>query len=75
MERLDRNTRKWNRIYRLLSFLIPLAVMLICMMLIQFYPFGDGLFLRGDANAEYYPYIVLFRRVMRSHESLLYSSF
>ncbi|MBQ6042051.1 MAG: YfhO family protein [Oscillospiraceae bacterium] len=73
MERLDRSTRKWNRIYRLLSFLIPLAALLICMVLIQFYPFGDNLFLRGDANAEYYPYIMLFRRVMRSQESLLYT--
>lgn len=73
MERLDRSTRKWNRIYRLLSFLIPLAALLICMVLIQFYPFGDNLFLRGDAYAEYYPYVVLFRRVMRSQESLLYT--
>lgn len=73
MERLDRSTRKWNRIYRLLSFLIPLAVMLLCLVLSGFYPFGDKTLFRGDAGGEYYPYIVLFRRILQSNESLLYT--
>lgn len=73
MERLNPNIRRQNRLYRLLSFLIPCAVMLLCLVLSGYYPFGEDSVLRGDANMEYYPYILMFRRILRNGESLLYT--
>lgn len=73
MERLNPNIRRQNRLYRLLSFLIPCAVMLLCLVLSGYYPFGEDSVLRGDAYAEYYPYIVMLRRILRNGESLLYT--
>ena len=70
---MDRQLNKKNRLYRLLSFFIPLAAMLLAFAVGSFYPFGNRLPFRGDASAEYYPYIVLFRRIIQSHESLLYT--
>ncbi|MCQ2407778.1 MAG: YfhO family protein [Oscillospiraceae bacterium] len=73
MERLNLNIRRQNRLYRLVSFLIPCAVMLLCLALSGYYPFGEDSIFRGDAYAEYYPYIVLLRRILRNGESLLYT--
>lgn len=70
---------KWKdsslrRIYRLMSFAIPFGVMLFCFTMYGIYPLGDvGPSLHGDAGAEYYPFLLLMRRIFTHGESLLYS--
>ena len=70
---MEKTVKRTNRIYRLLSFLIPFGVMLLALAAGGFYPFGEMSMFRGDASAEYYPYIVMFRRIIQSHESLFYT--
>ncbi|HBI85009.1 MAG TPA: hypothetical protein DDX71_01790 [Ruminococcus sp.] len=66
--------RSKRRIYRLLSFVIPTAVLMVCFFVYQFVPFGNELSpLIGDAGAEYYPNLLLLRRILKNGESLLYT--
>lgn len=60
-------------LYRLLSFLIPCGIMLLIFALNGKYPFGENALLESDAAAQYYPFLLLLRRVLRSGESLLYT--
>ena len=63
-----------RRFFRILSFLIPFAVMLVSFTMLGIYPFGDkGPALHGDACVEYYPFLVLMRRLLANGESLLYT--
>lgn len=63
-----------RRFYRILSFLIPFGVMLVCMTLLGGYPFGSkGPGFVGDTGSEYYPCLVLLRRIFRGGEGLLYT--
>lgn len=70
---MEKTVKRTNRIYRLLSFLIPFGVMLLALAAGGFYPFGKLSMFRGDASVEYYPYIIMFRRIIQSHESLFYT--
>ncbi len=66
--------RSKRRIYRLLSFVIPTAVLMVCFFVYQFVPFGNEVSpLIGDAGAEYYPNLLLLRRILKNGESLLYT--
>ena len=63
-----------RRLYRLLSFLIPFAVVLFCFTLLGRYPLGSaGAPLLGDASGEYYPHMLLLRRILKNGESLAYT--
>ena len=63
-----------RRLYRLLSFLIPFAVVLFCFTLLGRYPLGSaGAPLLGDASGEYYPHMILLRRILKNGESLAYT--
>lgn len=63
---------KNNHIIRLLSFLLPCCCMLLVFALCGKYPFGTES-LESDAGAQYYPFLLLLRRTLRSGGSLLYT--
>lgn len=60
-------------IERLMSFLIPCGIMLLAFALSGKYPFGGDAALESDAGAQYYPFFLLLRRMVRGGESLLYT--
>lgn len=60
-------------LYRMLSFLIPCCILLIAFALNGRYPFGEDALLESDAAAQYYPFLLLLRRTVRSGGSLLYT--
>ena len=60
-------------LYRMLSFLIPCVIMLLVFALNGKYPFGQDALLESDAAAQYYPFLLLLRRTVRSGGSLLYT--
>lgn len=57
----------------MLSFLIPCCIMLTVFALNGKYPFGPDAALESDAAAQYYPFLLLLRRTVRSGGSLLYT--
>ena len=57
----------------MLSFLIPCLLMLAVFALDGRYPFGEDALLESDAAAQYYPFLLLLRRTVRSGGSLLYT--
>lgn len=57
----------------MLSFLIPCGIMLLVFALNGKYPFGQDALLESDAAAQYYPFLLLLRRTIRSGGSLLYT--
>lgn len=63
-----------NKLY-LLSFCIPVAVMLIIFMINNIYPFGNGSrsFLHIDMYHQYFPFLTEFYHKLKNGESLLYS--
>ncbi|MBQ5339439.1 MAG: YfhO family protein [Oscillospiraceae bacterium] len=60
-------------LYRMLSFLVPCCIMLAVFALNGKYPFGEDALLESDAAAQYYPFLLLLRRTVRSGGSLLYT--
>ncbi len=65
--------KKKLHLERLLSFLIPCCIMLLAFALSDKYPFGVDAALESDAGAQYYPFFLLLRRLVRGGESLLYT--
>ena len=57
----------------MLSFLVPCCIMLLVFALNGKYPFGENALLESDAAAQYYPFLLLLRRTVRSGGSLLYT--
>lgn len=66
------NKRKSISIY-LLSFLIPIIVMLIVYAISEIYPFGDKTLLFRDLRGQYVSYFSAFRNALLGDGSLLYS--
>ena len=67
------NLRPKNWIYYLLSFLFPAFCMLCVMIGGGFTPFGNSSMLYSDQYHQYYPFLVEFRKVLLSGDSLLHS--
>lgn len=57
----------------LLSFLIPLGLMILCYVAEHVYPFGEFNSFISDANSYYINYISYWNRVLNGQESLFYS--
>ncbi len=66
-----KNPNKW--LYLALSFLFPLAGMLVYMFLADCAPFGEYSMLYSDNYHQYYPFYKAFREALLSGDSLLYS--
>lgn len=66
------NKRKSISIY-LLSFLIPIIIMLIVYAISEIYPFGDKTLLFRDLRGQYVSYFSAFRNALLGDGSLLYS--
>jgi len=64
---------KKNRIYHLLSFLLPCVGMLLLFAIGGRYPFGGATALESDAAIQYYPFTLLLRNAVRGGHSLFYS--
>lgn len=63
---------KKNTLY-LLSFLIPILIMLLLFIVRRIYPFGDESFLHSDMYHQYMPFFSEFLHKLREGGSLLYS--
>ncbi|MBQ9885407.1 MAG: YfhO family protein [Lachnospiraceae bacterium] len=57
----------------ILSFVIPVILMLIVYYIRKIYPFGDRVFLRIDMYHQYAPFTIEFMNKLKSGGSLLYS--
>ena len=57
----------------LLSFAVPVVVMLIVFIVRGIFPFGENCFLRTDLYHQYAPFFSEFQHKLKSGESLLYS--
>lgn len=57
----------------ILSFALPVVIMLIIYFIRDIYPFGDNVFLRIDMYHQYAPFTVEFMEKLKHGESLLYS--
>lgn len=62
-----------KKLYPLLSFLIPLAIILTAFAASHVYPFGDYNAFISDGNGYYINYFAYWKRVLNGQESLLYS--
>ena len=69
-----RRNRNTDRLC-LLSFCIPVVIMLIIFIINDIYPFGDGdrSFLHIDMYHQYFPFLTEFYHKLKNGESLLYS--
>ena len=67
------NEKNKSHLYRMLSFLLPCGIMLLAFGLNGKYPFGEDALLESDAAAQYYPFLLLLRRTLRSGGSLFYT--
>lgn len=65
--------KRKNLFIYLLSFLLPFGVMLLLLAAWKANPFGKNALLYSDAGAQYYPFFLLLRRILRRGGSLLYS--
>lgn len=65
--------KKQNRILYLLSFFIPIFVMLIIFGVNEIFPFGDKSFLNIDMYHQYFPFLSEFYHKLKNGESLFYS--
>ncbi|MGG7099062.1 YfhO family protein [Clostridium sardiniense] len=68
-----KNNRKNNISIYLLSFLIPIIIMLIVYAISKIYPFGDKTLLFRDLRGQYVSYFSAFRNALLGDGSLLYS--
>lgn len=68
-----RNCLKGGAAPLLLSFLLPLCVMLLLFIVNGIYPFGDRSFLSGDLYHQYMPFFSELLHKVRSGESLYFS--
>lgn len=57
----------------LLSFILPVIIMLIIFILREIYPFGDESFLHIDMYHQYFPFLTEMYHKLKSGDSLLYS--
>lgn len=67
------NNRKSNVSIYLLSFLIPIIIMLIVYAISKIYPFGDKTLLFRDLRGQYISYFSAFRNALVGDGNLLYS--
>ena len=70
---MNKHDRIDNRLIYLLSFLIPLGVMIGCMIWFGVQPFGDKSFLIIDGLHQYMPFFSVLYDKLKSGEGLLYS--
>ncbi|MBM7834098.1 YfhO family protein [Clostridium sardiniense] len=68
-----KNNRKNNISIYLLSFLIPIIIMLIVYAISKIYPFGDKTLLFRDLRGQYVSYFSAFRNALLGDGNLLYS--
>lgn len=61
------------RLVYLLSFLIPVIILVLIYILRGIYPFGDQCFLRSDMYHQYAPFLAAFQEKLKTGGSLLYS--
>ncbi len=71
LDSYEREERKFN-IY-LASFLIPVIIMLGVYAARAIFPFGDNAFLQCDLYHQYFPFLRLFKSIIRENGSFLYS--
>ena len=57
----------------LMSFLLPCVLLMMMLAVYGVMPFGSKTLLVGDGLYQYYPFAVLFRRIIKSGGSLLYT--
>ncbi|MCR5715638.1 MAG: YfhO family protein [Lachnospiraceae bacterium] len=69
----DRMPQHPGKIAMVLSFLIPVLVMLVIAIQKDLYPFGDKCFLRSDLYNQYLPFMVELQRKLKAGESLGYA--
>ena len=62
-----------RRLYRIISFLIPVCCMAVCYALLGVLPFGSNLPFTGDARDQYLPFFGIVRKALREGGSLLWS--
>lgn len=65
--------KKQKRLLYLLSFFIPVIVMLIIFWKNEIFPFGDRSFLNIDMYHQYFPFLSEFYHKLKNGESLFYS--
>lgn len=63
---------KNNKLY-ILSFLLPILIMMIIFAIRKIYPFGERSFLHIDMYHQYFPFLVEFFHKLKSGGSLFYS--
>lgn len=68
----QRSRIKWDMLY-ILSFLLPVLIMLMIFIIRKIYPFGERSFLHIDMYHQYFPFLVEFYHKLRNGESLFYS--
>lgn len=64
--------KKTDPLY-LLSFLLPILIMLVIFVIQKIYPFGDRSFLHIDMYHQYFPFLVEFYHKLKGGESLFHS--
>ncbi len=62
-----------NNLAFIISFLIPIIIMIIVYYLRKIYPFGDNMYLRSDMYHQYAPFHQELQRKLTEHGSLFYS--
>lgn len=70
---MKHNNRKSNVSIYLLSFLIPIIIMLIVYAMSKIYPFGEKTLLFRDLRGQYISYFSAFRNALLGDGNLLYS--
>ncbi len=68
--------KKWYQqswFITVMSFLLPLLLMLIMCAMLRIYPFGNKTFLRVDMNGQYVDFLAYLRSVITSGNNLFYS--
>ena len=72
-DRLMLGKNKQNRTLYLLAFFLPMAVLELCYITFQVFPFGSDSLLVLDLNAQYIYYYEGFRDAILGDGSLIYS--
>lgn len=56
-----------------ISFLLPIAVLLVCLLKNDMYPAGDNTIFSSDLNGQYSAYLAYFKSVLSGQNNLLYT--
>lgn len=70
---LEEEIMKKGTLYQVLSFLLPLVVLIPIMMILKITPFGNHNLMMSDLGAQYTPFFSYLKQMLLGKESLIYS--